>query len=155
MLKRFKLAVVTLALLAMATGLTWTALSSLADVDAPSDIKIHVNDIRVLNRDRIGRGERFYDAWVFVEDEFGNPVSDAVVTGDFSGCFALTGATAITDAPPPDSYMGRAVVEGKKVDCKRQSTCTLTFTVTGIVKEGFHYDPSANLKQSDSITLCR
>ena len=149
MLKHVKLAVAPVPLVALAAGLTWTALSSPAEVDATLDTNIHVSDVRVLNRDRLGRGPRIFDAWVYIQDELGSPVSGAVVTGDFSGCFILTGAVATTDSA------GRAIMQGKVVDCKRQSTCTLTFTVTDVAKEGFHYDPSANVVQSDSITLCR
>ena len=96
-------------------------------------------------------------AYVVVRDEFGNPVNGALVTGDWSGCNRMTGASATTQTfYKPDGtirFDGAALVYGKKHSCVNNN-CLFTFTVTKVSMTGMTYDPASNVTSSGS-TNCK
>lgn len=115
-----------------------------------SETAMHVESIDIQRKDSFGRGadKNVVEAVVLITDQYGNPVSGAVVIGDWSGCFTKGGAFATTDST------GRAFILGKSVHCPpRTESCLVTFTVTNVSKEGVSYDPSSNVETSDS-RLC-
>jgi len=84
--------------------------------------------------------------WTFSQEEYATiqifdqnnkPVSNAAVSGNWSGC--LTGTeTALTN------INGYVQFKGKK--CAKN--CTLTFTVNNVVLSGSTYDPGKNITTS-------
>lgn len=112
----------------------------------PSGTVMHVDAIAIQKKDMLGRGPRpLVEAIVWIKDQSGiNPVSEATVTGDFSGCFTKANASARTD------INGMAFVLGGKFTCT--GPCTLTFTVTGVAKHGATYDPSAIVVTQGSVS---
>jgi hypothetical protein len=111
----------------------------------PLGTVMHVEAIAIQKKDMLGRGPRpIVEAIVWIKDQSGNPVSEATVTGEFSGCFTKANASAKTDTN------GQAFVLGGKFICT--GPCTLTFTVTGVAKRGATYDPSANIVTQGSVS---
>lgn len=101
---------------------------------------IYVNDIAMSWR--MGSGSKYYgQATVWIKDEGGDNVADAVVYGDWSG-----------DVYGPDNGVtgpdGTVLIESDSL----KNGGTFTFTVTDVVKDGFVYNPSLNVETSDSIT---
>jgi hypothetical protein len=108
-------------------------------------------------------GSRKGDAHVDVADADGLPVLGATVTGTFSGCTSET-ASAVTalyfhpccsDGTCSPGYdcvngEGRAQINGKKGANCGIKNCCFTFTVTGVSKPGYTYDPSQNLMSRDA-----
>mgnify|MGYP001603225817 CR=1 FL=1 len=92
-------------------------------------------------------------AYVFIRDEFGNPVNGALVTGDWSGCNTKKGASATTQTfYNPDGtirFDGAAQVFGRKHSCLK-SNCNFTFTVTNVSMTRMTYDPASNVTSSGS-----
>ncbi|MFC2161601.1 FG-GAP-like repeat-containing protein, partial [Acidobacteriota bacterium] len=83
-------------------------------------------------------------AVITIVDNFGNPVSGATVSGNWSGATSET-ASGVTDL--------NGQVEIKSARLKNPNPGTpFTFTVVNIEKNGWTYDSSANLETSDSIT---
>jgi PKD repeat protein len=78
-------------------------------------------------------------ATVKITNPSGSVMSGATVTGNFSGAVTGTG-TATTDSS------GNALITSKKF-----KKGTVTFTVTGIAKSGFTYNPTQNLVTSATI----
>ena len=76
-------------------------------------------------------------AYVFIQDESGKPVDGALVTGNWSGCNTLNGASATTqltlnsDGTPRGD--GVATIYGKKVSYQSCGTCSFIFTVTNVI----------------------
>ena len=85
-------------------------------------------------------------AHVTVIDEDFNLVEGATVTGNWS----LGWRTLSTSSGQTDSN-GTAQMESRLAWAR--SGRILTFTVTGVVKEGYSYDPSSNIKTKDSVTV--
>jgi hypothetical protein len=79
-------------------------------------------------------------AFVTVVNNQGNPVSGVSVSGTWSGCFSGS-KSATTDA------YGVAEIVGVST---APSSCTATFTVTGISKSGTYYNATANVVSSGS-----
>lgn len=89
---------------------------------------------------------------VKITDEFGKTVDGAVVTGDWSGCFKITGASATTGSRL-GVPSGVARVSGGSCRPREDhpsESCEMTFTVTSVSKAGYSYDPLANVETSDS-----
>jgi hypothetical protein len=111
--------------------------------------KMHVSSMGV-SYSNVGGPRRQTIALVDIRDEFGNPVNDAVVTGNWSGCFTLNGASGTTQTwYYPDGTIfavGRAQILGRVYSCWGSKTprCFWVFTVTGVSKLGMTYDPTAN-----------
>ncbi|MFC1968443.1 S8 family serine peptidase [Chloroflexota bacterium] len=106
---------------------------------------IHVADIDMSIESRAAGRNIFASASaeVTIEDANGIPVEGMVVYGQWS---ELTG----------DSDSGITDTNGKVVltsDRMKNSSGIFVFTVVNITKEGWTYDPEANLETSDSITL--
>ena len=81
-------------------------------------------------------------ATVTIVDTGGNPVSGATVSGHWDG------ATSDTDSGATDSS-GKVALQSNVV--KNPPDTTFTFTVDKVVKDGWTYDSSANVKTSNSI----
>lgn len=83
----------------------------------------------------------FGQATVWIKDDGGMDVSDALVTGDWSG--AVSGGE-----------MGTTGGDGKIFfeSPSKKSGGTFTFTVTDVSKSGSVYNPALNVETSDSIT---
>jgi hypothetical protein len=76
-----------------------------------------------------------------VKDGNGKAVEGATVTGTWSGVVSgsasgITNTTGVTSIKSP-----RTKTKG-----------TFTFTVTGVVREGYLYTPTSNIESSDSAT---
>jgi hypothetical protein len=133
-----------------ALALVWTGLTRQVAVGAALGTKMHISGIGVTYKS-VGGPNRLPIAQVDIRDEFGNPVDGAVVTGDWSGCFVLTGASATTQTYPYAD--GRAQIYGDKHSCWGNNHCNFTFTVTSVTKSGMTYDASANVASS-ATTPC-
>ena len=81
---------------------------------------------------------------VTLADAFENPVSEATVSGHWSG------ATSDTDSGTTNAS-GKVSLNSDKVRNPASGT-TFTFTVDNVVKAGWTYDPGANVEDSDSIS---
>jgi hypothetical protein len=70
-------------------------------------------------------------------------VEGATVYGDWSGddSASIQGTTGAD---------GTGAFTSGKV---KKENATFTFTVTGVIKEGFTYNPALNVETSDSITV--
>ena len=94
-------------------------------------------------------------AYVLIRDEYGNPVNGALVTGDWSGCNTMTGASATTktfyDSTGAIQRDGAAQVFGKKHSCLN-SNCKFIFTVTKVSMTGMTY--VATVPPSSGSTPC-
>lgn len=80
-------------------------------------------------------------ATVLVLNATAQPVSGVTVAGAWSGVVSGS-SSSVTDST------GRVTLSSPKT----RASGTFTFTVTGLTKSGWSYDPSANLETSDSIT---
>jgi len=79
---------------------------------------------------------------VTITDQNGQPVSNAVVTGHWSGL------TNDTDSPATNSS-GKATCMS---DYRWSTPGTFTFTVDNVSKAGYHYAPERNVETSDSVS---
>lgn len=115
--------------------------------------KMHVTEVSV-GWAYSGGGSKQPHAYVFIRDEFDNPVNGALVTGDWSGCNTKKGASATTQTFfNPDGtirFDGVAQVFGRKHSCLN-SNCSFIFTVTNVSMTGMTYDPASNVTSSGSI----
>ena len=82
-------------------------------------------------------------ATVTIVDADGNPVEGATVYGQWSG-LTSDSDSGVTDAS------GKVALSSDRV---RNVRGTFTFTVTDVTKDGWAYDPSANVERSDSISV--
>jgi PKD repeat protein len=101
-------------------------------VTAPSQDAMHVNAINV-SKDRWWILYRGY-AEVQVVDQNGNPVSNATVSGQWSG-----------GASDSDQFTTNANGWGTCVSNWRWGNATFTFCITNITKSGYVYDSGANV----------
>jgi hypothetical protein len=96
-------------------------------------------------------GNRDPYAFVFIADEFGNPVDGAVVVGNWSGCNVVKGASGVTRTFFNDDgsvrFHGAALIAGHKHACLNNN-CLFAFTVTNVSLPGTAYDPTANVTSS-------
>ena len=81
-----------------------------------------------------------------IVDETGAKVKGVDVTGDWT----LNGAPLNTVTKGTNKN-GQVRLESDKVPA--QSGDIFTITVTGVAKAGFTYDPTQNVKTTDSVTL--
>ncbi len=129
--------------------ITW---NSLADRDkvlyanngnappSPPAGTLHVEDIAMFTEP--AKGNRWKAvADVLIHDDEGQPVSEASVSGSWSGLVSGS-STAITGSN------GVATLKSPKT----KKSGEIVFTVTNVTKDGFTYDPDANLETSDSVT---
>lgn len=107
-----------------------------------------------VNFFNVGGPRRQPFAVVEIVDGYGQPVNDALVVGDWSGCFKETGDSALTqtycdlqDDGTEICVDGRAELYSKKThSCwGKGKECNFTFTVTGVSKEGMTYVPVAGM----------
>ena len=85
---------VVLALLVV--GLVWVGLTPESPVQAQQvGTKMHISDMGI-GWTSLGGAKRLAFADVRIQDEFGNPVNGATVTGNWSGCYILNGVSGIT-----------------------------------------------------------
>jgi hypothetical protein len=122
-------------------NLNETAYSSTASATTQSSggAEIYVFDIAMSY---VQKGPNYNAvAVVWIKDSSGNNVEGATVSGDWSG--AVSG---------PDQ--GITATDGKVsiASPKTKNGGTFTFTVTGVVKSGFTYNPALNVETSDSVT---
>jgi hypothetical protein len=82
-------------------------------------------------------------ATVKIVDANDNPVNSAKVSGIW------TGLTDNSDSDPTESN-GEVALDSDPV---KNARGTFTFTVTGVKRDGWIYDPDANEEASDSITV--
>jgi hypothetical protein len=108
---------------------------------------MHISFIFVTETKVGASGQQLPSALVTIQDEFGNPVVGAVVTGNWSGCTNVNGASGTTQAPN-----GVAQIDGKKMKCPT-SNCNFIFAVTSVSKAGLTYNPAAN-SGSTGVTSC-
>ena len=83
-------------------------------------------------------------ATVTIVDALGNPVSGATVSGHWSG------ATTDTDSGVTDSS-GQVKLKSNRLRNPTSGETTFTFTVGNVTKDGWTYDPRANVETSDFI----
>jgi len=113
-------------------------------VDNYNDPTMHVSDI-TLELAKKGRNYQV-KASVTIMDEFGSPVREATVTGNWTlSEVYLNTASNSTDGE------GKARLDSKKV--KAASSDVFTLTITDVVKDGCTYEPDSNTETSDSITV--
>ena len=79
-------------------------------------------------------------------DEDFDFVEGAIVTG----CWTLN-RRALNTASTQTDPEGRATLESRKTWARSGSV--FTFTVTGVAKEGYSYDPTSNIRTEDSIMV--
>jgi hypothetical protein len=83
----------------------------------------------------------FGQATVWIKDDWGVDIAGALVMGDWSGAVSETA-------------MGTTGGDGKIFfESPRNGGGTYTFTVTGVSKSGYVYNPTLNVETSDSITV--
>ena len=87
----------------------------------------------------------YAEATVTVVDSENAPVPTATVYGHWEN------ATSDSDSGPTDGN-GQVTLQSDKIKNPPSGT-TYTFVVDDIVKEGWTYDPNANVENSDSITV--
>jgi VCBS repeat-containing protein len=80
-------------------------------------------------------------ATILINDSYGNPVSGAMVTGDWSGAYNKAGVSTTTSS------------DGKVTFKSKWGSGIFTFTVTDVYKSNWIYDPSQNNETSDSINI--
>jgi hypothetical protein len=123
---------------------------------------LYVNFIGVTY-ENVGGPKRLAVAFVDIVDGYGRPVNDALVVGDWSGCFKQTNDSALTDTFCSDygsgtliCLDGRAEILAKKsFSCwGAKQQCLFTFTITGVFKNGMTYVPVAGWGTSWSATPC-
>jgi subtilisin len=106
----------------------------------PSSEKMHVAKIDMLLKIKGSLVNAI--ANIIIAEENGTPVGGATVSGTWSG------ATSDVDSGVTNAS-GIVSLESNKVK-KPKSGTKFTFTVDKVTKEGWTYDPSANLETSDS-----
>jgi hypothetical protein len=111
----------------------------------------------------VGGPRRLPVAVVDIVDGNGVPVNDALVVGNWSGCFKQNNDSDLTDTvgyPQPDGSViyvdGRAQIwADKSHSCWGQKQqCYFTFTITGVFKGGMTYIPVNGFGTSWSATQC-
>jgi uncharacterized GH25 family protein len=78
-----------------------------------------------------------------IVDADGNPVAGATVTGQWTG--SATGTDTVTT-----DENGTATAQS---DRTRDTSGTFTFTVDDVSKDGWTYEPDANVETSDCISF--
>jgi PKD repeat protein len=122
-----------------ATGTTTTTITVSSGAPNPATI-LHIESVSLSI---VANGKnRSVRATVVVKDGNGAVVSGVTVTGSFTGPVAGA-ATGTTDTN------GVALLTSKVT----KSTGQVSFTVTGVAKSGYSYDPSKNGSSGGSITL--
>jgi beta-glucanase (GH16 family) len=96
--------------------------------------KTHVASV-VTSTVAAGAGKKRGRATVTVQDEFGNPVGNATVTGNFSGTFNEIGRTGVTASD------GKAIIDTVGT---AGGSVTVNFCVSNISHATLTYDPAAN-----------
>ena len=99
--------------------------------------------ITAISGQALAQGKNKYArVTVTVRDANGQPVSGAVVTGQWSGARTGTGSgtTASNGTVSIDS-------------AKQKTSGTTTFTVTGITRSGYNYTPAQNSASSVTVTI--
>jgi hypothetical protein len=86
---------------------------------------------------------RYASAVVTIRDTAGDLVEGATVYGDWSDDYSAS-VQGITAAD------GTVIFTSGNI---RKAGATFTFTVTGVIKAGFTYNPDLNVETSDSITV--
>jgi PKD repeat protein len=122
------------------SGLTATRIVTISAESAVVTVPMSVAGVTVtLKTSKSGHAEAVAD--VLVKDGNGKAVEGATVTGTWSGVVSgsasgITNTTGVTSIKSP-----RTKTKG-----------TFTFTVTGVVREGYLYTPTSNIESSDSAT---
>lgn len=101
--------------------------------------RLHISDI-MLNRRDGTKGNKYAQAWVYVVDSFGSPVSGATVSGSFSGDINSE-SSAVTRSD------GMAYIESEPIKGRTH----FTFCVSDVVVPGYTYDADANVKTCDAF----
>lgn len=83
----------------------------------------------VVTTDGVGQGQKVGRADILVEDENGNAIEGALVTGDFSGTFTEQGVSSTTDAN------GLAIVT---TSTSAKGKVGVTFCVSSVVLSGYN-----------------
>lgn len=104
-----------------------------------SDTDMYVNDIAMSYKKAGSNYSGIATVWIM--DDTGANVDEAAVYGTWSG------ATSESQSGLTNSS-GKVTFKSSKV----QGGGTFTFTVTGVVKTGYVYNPDLNVETSDSIT---
>jgi hypothetical protein len=114
----------------------WSSENSATTGTAP---EMYVNDIAMGFRTQ---GPFYFgQATVWIKDDWGVDIAGALVMGDWSGAVSETA-------------MGTTGGDGKIFfESPRNGGGTYTFTVTGVSKSGYVYNPTLNVETSDSITV--
>jgi hypothetical protein len=112
--------------------------STEASATTPSN-EIYVYDITMGFGTAPGN-KYFGQATVWIKAASGENISGAVVSGDWSGAVS-------------ESSMGSTGADGKVTleSSTKKNGGTFTFTVTGVLKIDFTYNPSLNVEDSDTI----
>ena len=116
-------------------------------ISSATSYTMHIHDIAVA-LDTVNHGPNTFInaiAAVTIVDATTKPVGGATVSGHWSG------ATGDSDSGVTDTY-GKVSLQSDKVKNPDSGT-TFTFTVDDVIKDGWTYDPSANLETYDSITV--
>ena len=98
----------------------------------------HVDSI-VLSTVNGSQGKKYGRATVTIKDNLGNPVSDATVTGDFTGSFSET-QSGVTDANGVAVLTTTASVRNP----------SFTFCVTNVTHATLTYNSNDNVETCDS-----
>lgn len=98
-------------------------------------LKMRVADVSIQTSS--GGKWNYFTPSVIVTDEYGNPVSDVTVTGEWSGILSGT-HTATTDSTGTAQFSSS----------RTSSTGSATFTVTNLSHGSYVYDSSLNLETS-------
>ena len=113
--------------------------------------KLHV-DLMSISWVNVGGPNRLAYALVHVKDDFGNPISGALVEGNWSGCFRhADSATTKLFTDTAGTYAIAYIEANKHNSCQGNNRCFWTFTVTKISKTGFTYDSTANVQTTASL----
>jgi hypothetical protein len=119
--------------------------SNEASATPSAEPAMHVQDIAMdlVSAGKNSKGE----ATILVCNSNDAAVSGATVIGDwlFNGASLATGVSGVTDSN------GNAIITSSPT--KAKSGDTFTFVVTDIAKDGYIYDPPANVETEDSITV--
>jgi PKD repeat protein len=100
---------------------------------------LHVADIAMSKV--VGKSGTYARAAVKIADTADKAASGVLVTGRWSGLTTGT-ATVSTDANGIATFTSKAA----------RKSGTFTFTVTGVSRSGYSYDPGQNLETTDSIS---
>ena len=108
-------------------GPLWTF--STSNNTGPADLVVASISLATIKEGKVGKRGR---ATVTIEDDFGNPVSGAVVNGDFSGSFNES-ISRITDANGVVIFETNVAIKG---------SISFSFCVTEVQKSGLSYSGS-------------